>query len=158
MLPLDRARGVAPAAIVDGPQTETLERTLKVLAAEDNPVNQMVLKTLLHQAGVDPRLVGDGKAALDAWEAEDWDLILMDMQMPVMDGLGAARAIRAREAATGRPRTPIIALTANVMAHQVSTYLEAGMDQFVGKPIEVGALFAAMDSALSEGGRDAAAA
>jgi CheY-like chemotaxis protein len=93
-------------------------------------------------------LVGDGAAALAAWEAEDWDLILMDMQMPVMDGLDATRAIRAREAATGRARTPIIALTANVMSHQIAAYIEAGMDHFVGKPIEVGELFAAMDAAL----------
>jgi len=125
------------------------ERTLRVLAAEDNPVNQLVLKTLLHQAGVHPLLVDDGSAALEAWEKEDWDLILMDMQMPVMDGLDATRAIRARETETGRARTPIIALTANVMSHQIATYLEAGMDLFVGKPIEISELFGAMEAALN---------
>jgi len=150
-LPLDRsAEAGALAAIASAPEAELGERTLRVLAAEDNPVNQMVLKTLLHQAGVHPLLVGDGQAALAAWEAGDWDLILMDMQMPVMDGLDATRAIRAREAVTGRMRTPIIALTANVMSHQIATYIEAGMDRFVGKPIEVGELFAAIDAVLED--------
>jgi len=153
-LPLERC--AAPAKSVPEPaarevsQSERVERSLKVLAAEDNPVNQIVIKTLLHQAGVHPVLVADGKAALDAWEAEDWDIILMDMQMPIMDGLGATRAIRAREADTGRPRTPIVALTANVMAHQIASYNEAGMDRFVGKPIEVTELFAAMEAALGD--------
>jgi len=153
-LPLDRATGaeaVVSAATASGAADADLgERELKVLAAEDNPVNQMVLKTLLHQAGVHPRLVSDGKAALEAWEAGDWDLILMDMQMPIMDGLDATRAIRAREAVTGRARTPIVALTANVMSHQVAAYVEAGMDGFIGKPIEVGELFAAMEAALGD--------
>jgi len=154
-LPLERSADVrvsaAPLAIAAAPDAELGQRTLRVLAAEDNPVNQMVLKTLLHQAGVHPMLVGDGQAALAAWEANDWDLILMDMQMPVMDGLDATRAIRARERATGRLRTPIIALTANVMAHQIATYVEAGMDRFVGKPIEVGELFAAIEAVLEDG-------
>ncbi len=159
-LPLDRSADAhapsAPTAIAAATEAELgaelgaelAERTLRVLAAEDNPVNQMVLKTLLHQAGVHPMLVGDGQAALAAWETGDWDLILMDMQMPIMDGLDATRAIRARELTTGRARTPIIALTANVMTHQIATYVEAGMDRFVGKPIEIGELFAAIEAVL----------
>jgi len=119
---------------------------LKVLAAEDNHVNQLVLKTLLHQLGVDPALVSNGADAVEAWEKADWDVILMDIQMPQMDGLTATRAIRAREAETGRRRTPIIAVTANVMAHQVSAYEAAGMDQVVPKPLEAVRLFAALDS------------
>ncbi len=154
VLPLERATD-APATAVTVPQAETSaaemgERTLRVLAAEDNPVNQLVLKTLLHQVGVYPLMVGNGRAALEAWEDQDWDLILMDMQMPIMDGLGATRAIRAREADTGRARTPIIALTANVMSHQIASYVEAGMDRFVGKPIEIGELFAAMEAVLED--------
>jgi len=81
----------------------------------------------------------------------------MDMQMPVMDGLAATRRIREREAATGRRRTPIIALTANVMSHQVAGYKAAGMDAFVAKPIEVTRLFDAMAAALdSEADEDVA--
>src|ERR1700761_5841207 len=95
---------------------------LRVLAAEDNDTNQLVLKTLLSQAGVTPTMVENGRAALEAWEANRWDVILMDIQMPVLDGMAAARAIRAREAETGRSRTPIIAVTANAMTHQVAEY------------------------------------
>jgi CheY-like chemotaxis protein len=73
----------------------------------------------------------------------------MDAQMPVMDGLAAARATRAREAATGRRRTPIIALTANAMAHQRQTHLAAGMDGFVAKRIEVAELFRVIAETLS---------
>jgi len=114
---------------------------LKVLVAEDNPVNQLVIKTLLHQVGIDPVVVANGAQAVEAWETGDWDIVLMDIQMPVMDGMEATRAIRAREALAGRSRTPIIALTANAMAHQVSGYAEAGMDGHLAKPIEVRALF-----------------
>jgi PAS domain S-box-containing protein len=129
----------------------------RVLAAEDNEVNQLVLRTLLRQAGIDPVIVANGRDAIAAWEAGDWDVILMDVQMPDVDGPTAARAIRAREAATGRPRTPIVALTANAMSHQVAEYQGAGMDGFVAKPIEVGRLFAALEEALSPTAADEAA-
>ncbi len=119
---------------------------LKVLAAEDNTVNQLVLKTLLHQIGADLTVVDDGEQAVEAWEREAWDVILMDVQMPKLDGPGAVRLIRQREAATGRARTPIIALTANVMTHQVSEYLAAGMDGCIGKPIQVSALLETLEA------------
>jgi CheY-like chemotaxis protein len=73
----------------------------------------------------------------------------MDVQMPVMDGLDAARAIRTAERLTGRARTPIVALTANVLSHQTQDYLTAGMDTYVGKPIEIGKLYAALDAVLN---------
>jgi PAS domain S-box-containing protein len=123
---------------------------LRLLAAEDNPVNQLVLKTLLSQIGVEAVMVADGVDAVAAWESGDWDLILMDVQMPRMDGPTAVRFIRERELAQGRRRTPIVALTANAMTHQVNEYLAAGMDGFVAKPIEVGRLFAALEAALLE--------
>jgi PAS domain S-box-containing protein len=139
------------------PDADHTGGALKVLAAEDNEVNQLVLKTLLHQVGIDPVVVADGGQAIAAWEAEDWDVILMDVQMPRVDGPTAAREIRRREAATGRARTPIIALTANAMSHQVAEYREAGMDAFVAKPIEVGRLFAALEAALNPQALDEAA-
>jgi signal transduction histidine kinase/CheY-like chemotaxis protein len=123
--------------------------TLRILAAEDNLVNQLVLKTLLGQVGLTPTIVADGAAALDAWEREPWDLVLMDVQMPRMDGPTAARAIRRREGELGRPRTPILALTANAMAHQLAEYRAAGMDGLIAKPIEVAQLFAALDEAVN---------
>ena len=131
-------RALAP---VTATRTETPEIALRVLAAEDNAVNQLVLKTLLHQMGVDPVVVENGRLAVEAWEAGDWDVILMDVQMPVMDGLSATAAIRNREADLNRPRTPIIALTANAMSHQVEQYIAAGMDGHVAKPIQASELF-----------------
>ena len=123
---------------------------LRVLVAEDNPVNQLVIKTLLHQAGIDPVVVSNGELAVEAWDRGRWDVVLMDVQMPVMDGIEAARMIRARELRSGRPRTPIVALTANAMAHQVAAYVAAGMDGYLGKPIDVRALFETL-AALSSG-------
>ena len=123
--------------------TETFD-ALKVLVAEDNPVNQLVIKTLLHQVGIDPMVVANGALAIEAWEQGDWDVVLMDIQMPVMDGIDAARAIRARELQASRPRTPIVALTANAMPHQVEDYIAAGMDGHLAKPIEIRALFEAL--------------
>jgi PAS domain S-box-containing protein len=121
---------------------------LRVLAAEDNGVNQLVLKTLLLQVGVIPTLVGDGAQALEAWESCDWDMILMDVQMPVMDGVAAVREIRRREAALGRPPTPVIGLTANAMSHQLAEYTAAGMNACVTKPIDAAALFRAIERLL----------
>jgi two-component system, sensor histidine kinase len=122
---------------------------VRVLAAEDNSVNQLVLKTLLHQIGVEPLVVENGQEAVQAWKDAGWDVILMDMQMPVMDGLSAARAIRQAEADMGRAKTPIIALTANAMSHQIQQCLAAGMDGHVAKPIEAARLFAALEMALA---------
>ena len=130
---------------------------LRLLAAEDNEINQLVLKTLLGQIGVEPTVVADGAAAVEAWERGDWDAILMDVQMPRMDGPTAARRIRQREAELGRRRTPIIALTANAMAYQAEAYLAAGMDSVVAKPIEVGELFAALQRVLEAGAAEEAA-
>jgi signal transduction histidine kinase len=151
-LPLERvadARPAAPAPPTPQAEPEAHAPRLRVLAAEDNEVNRLVLQTLLEQVGLSPTIVADGAQAVEAWEREDWDLILMDVQMPVMDGPTACREIRAREARTGRGRTPIIALTANAMSHQVAEYRAAGMDAFVPKPIEIGVLFAAMNEALA---------
>jgi PAS domain S-box-containing protein len=134
------ANGVAPTVGFEG---------LRVLAAEDNEVNQLVLTTLLYQVGVEPEVVSDGEQALAAWRREAWDLVLMDVQMPQMDGPTAARAIRAEEAQTGRARTPIVALTANAMAHQIAEYLASGMDGYVTKPIEAARLFEALLLAAS---------
>ncbi|MGZ3402280.1 MAG: ATP-binding protein [Phenylobacterium sp.] len=124
---------------------------LRVLAAEDNPVNQMVLKALLAQMGIDPLFVENGAEAVQAWEDADWDVILMDVQMPVMDGPAATRLIRVREAELGRAATPIIAVTANAMIHQVASYRAAGMNEVVSKPINAEALFAAILAAVTLG-------
>jgi signal transduction histidine kinase/ActR/RegA family two-component response regulator len=149
-LPLERLRDSEPAEASAAATEDAAELdAVRVLAAEDNEVNRLVLKTLLAQVGVEPRLVVNGREAVEAWSREPWDVILMDVQMPEMDGPTAAREIRVREAAEGRSRTPIIALTANVLAHQIGEYLDAGMDAHVAKPIEAGRLFAALQEALA---------
>ena len=139
--------GRAPAGVAGQAEAEP-DRVLKVLAAEDNAVNQLVLRTLLSQAGVTPTMVDNGEEAVDSWRTGDFDLILMDVQMPVMDGITATQAIRAGEAAAGRARTPILALTANAMSHQVAEYLAAGADGHVAKPIDARQLFEAIDGAM----------
>lgn len=132
---------------------------VRILAAEDNATNQVILRALLEPLGAQLTLVGDGREAIEAYRAGRFDLLLMDIQMPVTDGVAATREIRALEAREGRPRTPIIALSANVMAHQVAEYVAAGMDAVVGKPFEAEALWAAVaDLAAPEEGQGAAAA
>jgi signal transduction histidine kinase/CheY-like chemotaxis protein len=148
-LPLAAAAAQAEPGPAERPASEPAATgEIRVLAAEDNDTNQLVLKTLLAQAGIVPTMVENGRQALEAWEGQHWDVILMDIQMPVMDGVEATRSIRQREAETKRPRTPILAVTANAMTHQVTEYRAAGMDGMVPKPIDIAALFQAMEQAL----------
>ena len=131
--------------------------SLKILAAEDNATNQLVLKTVISTFGLEVDIVPDGQKAIEAWAKGGYDLILMDIQMPVMDGITATREIRAVEARTGRRRTPIIALSANAMVHQVKEYLNAGMDMHVAKPIQLSKLHQALERVLNEAEADTAA-
>jgi len=111
-------------------------RSLRVLVAEDNRVNQVVIRRLLEQLGHTVVLCDDGRAAIAAIEAERPDLVLMDVQMPDMDGLAATAAIREREAARpGARRLPIMALTAFAMKGDRERCLAAGMDDYLTKPI-----------------------
>jgi PAS domain S-box-containing protein len=151
-LPLKRLAAAPSAPVPASAETHapTDGVSIRVLAAEDNGMNQLVLRTLLEQVGVEPTMVGNGREAVEAWAREPWDLILMDVQMPEMDGPTATGVIRARERAEGRPRTPIVALTANAMSHQVAEYLRTGMDGFVAKPIEAARLYAVIQDALDK--------
>jgi two-component system, sensor histidine kinase len=124
---------------------------LRVLAADDNPINRLVLQTLLGQIGLRLEVVEDGRTAVEAWRNGAFDVILMDVRMPNMDGMEATRAIRRAEAAEGRTRTPIIALTADVMSHQLAEFAAAGMDAHVAKPVETARLFEAIDAVLAAG-------
>jgi PAS domain S-box-containing protein len=120
----------------------------RVLLVEDHPVNRKVIDMMIGEL-VDLRMAHDGAEGLRAVEREDFDLILMDMQMPVMDGLTATRKIRERELSQGAKPTPIIILTANVMPEHVEACLRAGADTHLSKPISSQALLTAMDTALS---------
>lgn len=135
-------------------------REIRLLAAEDHPVNRQVLSMLLGQAGIAPHIVENGELAVEAWRDGEWDVILMDVQMPVMDGPTAARAIRELEAASGRRPIPIIGLTANVMTHQIEEYRQAGMTPIVAKPIVMEELLGAIEIALEsvEDGKQGAGA
>jgi two-component system, sensor histidine kinase len=124
--------------------------TLRLLAAEDNAVHQLLLKSLLHHVGLELTLVENGRMAVEAWQDGDWDLILMDLAMPEMGGAAAVREIRSLEASTGRPRTSIIAVTADIMAQHVAECLGAGMDAHVAKPIMPSMLYEAIGTALAD--------
>ncbi len=125
------------------------DRKVRLLCAEDNEINQMVLKALLEPYDYDLIVVDDGRQAVEAYQTEAFDLILLDIQMPVMDGPSAAAAIRRYEVQTNRREIPIIALTANVMADQIQSYLAAGMNQVVPKPLNIDDLYAAIERHLS---------
>ena len=113
-----------------------------VLVVEDNPVNQQVIGAMLHQLGADVILADNGQKAVDQvlMEAERISVILMDVQMPVMDGYEATRQIRHWEALQGRQALPIIAVTADAFAEDQTRCREAGMDDFLAKPIKLSAL------------------
>jgi len=130
---------------------KTTARRVRLLCAEDNDVNRMVLRALLEPLEYDLMIVDNGLQALEAYRRDAFDLILLDVQMPVMDGPSAATAIRLFETSTKRPSAPIIALTANVMADQVQGYMAAGMDQVIAKPVDIDELYAAIECRLSSG-------
>lgn len=125
------ARAAGPAA---------LDRAVRVLLADDHPVNRKVVEMILAQAEVELTSVEDGAAALEAVRGGDYDLVLMDMQMPIMDGLTATREIRLHEATMGLPRTPVVMLTANALAEHIAAAEAAGADRHLAKPFDAAEL------------------
>lgn len=123
---------------------------IRVLVAEDNDTNRMVIRSLLESMGAEVQIVADGQEAVAAVAAQAFDLVLMDVQMPVMDGLTATRAIRQGQAGSGAMDLPIIGLTGNAMDHQVAECLAAGMTAVVVKPIQLQVLVATINGILSE--------
>lgn len=121
---------------------------LNILAADDIEQNRRLLKIVLEKQGHQLTLASNGQEVVDAWQAQSYDVILMDVQMPIMDGLSASMRIRALEQASGRVKTPIIALTASVLAQDRLAATEAGMDGFASKPIELPLLLAEMHRVL----------
>ena len=131
--------------------------SLRVLLAEDNPVNVKFALKLLERAGHQVVVAGNGKQAVELHGSQPFDLILMDIQMPEMDGLEATRAIRQSEGA-GNGRIPIIAMTANAMAGDREMCVDAGMDGYVAKPVKKDALFSEVERVMSAMTRPTAAA
>jgi len=152
-LPLPRHRALAEfdaqGKAVAGRPDESVEDGLRILLAEDHPTNQKVIQMILAPHGARITTVDDGAQAVAAFEADAFDLVLMDMQMPVMDGLTAIRAIRAREAADpSRARTPIAMLSANAMAQHREDAAAAGADLHIAKPVTAETLIRAIGEAL----------
>jgi CheY-like chemotaxis protein len=127
-----------------GPQL----RSLHILVADDVVVNQKLLQGMLQKLGHRVTVVANGQDALDIAAVETFDLVLMDVQMPVMDGLTSTAAIRDRERGSGA-HTPIIAVTAHAMQGDKDRFLAAGMDGFISKPVGRAELLEAMASALA---------
>jgi two-component system sensor histidine kinase/response regulator len=120
---------------------------LRILLVEDNLVNQRVASRLLENQGHSVVIAENGRVALDVLDGSKFDLVLMDVQMPEMDGLTATAEIRRQEAGTGR-HLPIVALTANAMKGDRERCLEAGMDGYVSKPVQANLLLREMADVL----------
>ncbi len=142
-LPADIVAPAALEAVASPPQD-----VMRVLVAEDNPVNQRITQQLLRKRKLVVTLADDGRQAVDAFESGRFDLVLMDVQMPEMNGFEAVAAIRALEHSQGRPHTPIVAVTAHSMVGDREKCLEAGMDAYLSKPIRRQLLFELVDELL----------
>jgi CheY-like chemotaxis protein len=117
---------------------------MKVLLAEDNAVNQLVARKLLAKLGIEVEIATNGEEAIEALRGTRFDLVLMDCQMPVMDGFEATRRIRDRASGVLNPLVPIVAMTANAMRGDRERCLEAGMTDYLSKPVNPADLAAAV--------------
>jgi len=142
------ARAVAgdPEVVADYSKkiVTTTGRSLNILIVEDNAVNQMVIDELLHDFGHTTVLAENGEQAIECVQQGNIDIVLMDCQMPVMDGFEATRRLRTMEAQSGKPRMPIIAVTSNAIKGDRERCLDAGMDDYVSKPINTTKLAASI--------------
>ena len=131
-----------PACDSRGESPPAAPRAVRILLAEDMPANQMVTVKILEKYGHKVSVAENGDEAIEAWQREPFDLVLMDVQMPLVDGLSAAAEIRRQEAKNGKARTPIIALTAYAMKGDRQRCLASGMDDYLSKPIDTADLLA----------------
>lgn len=122
------------------PDAALRERNLHCLVVEDNPTNQFVITLFLRKLGVGHEIVSRGSEALAVFAGGRFDAVLMDIEMPLLDGYDTTRELRRREALLSKPRTPIIALSADAMPDSRRRAHEAGMDAFLTKPIAMDAL------------------
>jgi len=152
---LDQTPRPANPAPVAAPHPTVKRRPLHILLAEDNTVNQIVATRILERNGHSVVRASHGEEALALFARETFDAILMDVQMPVMDGLMATRKIRERETET-QSHVPVIALTARAMQEDESICLEAGMDAYLSKPLQCDDLLRTLDELTAS--RDGAAA
>ena len=128
----------------------TIRSTLNILIAEDNPVNQKVAQLMLQRLGHRTDLAANGQEVLRALENQSCDLVLMDIQMPQMDGLEATATIRTAPRFAAKAGIPIVAMTAYAMAGDRERFLAAGMDDYVAKPVSIEELRAAIERAMAK--------
>jgi two-component system sensor histidine kinase/response regulator len=140
------AKSVQQGSVADAAMEAPVGESLSILVAEDNVINQLLAQRLLEKAGHRVQIVRTGLEVLKVIKEGLFDLILMDIQMPEMDGLEAAKSIRKAEEGTGR-HLPIVALTAHAMKTDEERCLASGMDAYVAKPIEPHTLFATVRAA-----------
>ena len=148
-IPLPRVARPEPAAGASAPVARDVETAaLRILLADDHPANRKVVEIMLGATEIDLVAVEDGLQAVEAFLEGGFDLVLMDMQMPVMDGLSATAAIRRHEEHHGLNRTPVLMLTANAMSEHVEAGRAAGADGHLTKPVTMTSLFEAIGAAL----------
>jgi len=148
-VPLPAVANVAPPSQPDMTVVATLEG-LRVLVVEDNQTNQKVVQLMLKRRGAETVVAKNGQVAVQLFDPARFDVVLMDMSMPVMNGIEATRAIRARQRQEGWPHRPIIALTGNAFAKDKKECLEAGMDGFLAKPVQRDALLLEIQRQLAD--------
>jgi len=156
VLPLALAEAEPQGACV----AESESSALRVLVTDDNATNRMVAELIMASIGAEVICAENGQEAIDAFDRSPFDVVLMDLQMPVMDGLTATRTIREREAARGLPRTPVVVVSANIMPEQKAASAAAGADEHLGKPVRAEELIATVVKVIQalQAGRDEAAA
>jgi CheY-like chemotaxis protein/HPt (histidine-containing phosphotransfer) domain-containing protein len=132
-----QAAAVAPKAVVAAtPVAATAKRTIRILLVEDNVINQKVAQSILNKLGYKADVVADGQEAVNSLELIDYDLVLMDCQMPVMDGFEATRLIRDGNSAVLDHTVPIVAMTANAMKGDREECITCGMNDYLAKPVK----------------------
>ncbi len=148
-LPLPLANTAPPPVEkLTGEAAPSGELDLRVLAADDNGTNRMILQAMLRNLGVSVTMVSGGLPALQAFDGELFDAVLLDISMPDLDGISVLKELRLREVALGRTPVPALAVTANAMDHQIRTYQEAGFNGHISKPISQKALREALERAV----------
>jgi CheY-like chemotaxis protein len=147
-VPLERLEGEASEESADHAQPLDIAGC-RVLVAEDHPTNQKVVELILESVGVIPTIVENGQLALDLLKTERFDVVLMDMQMPELDGLSATALLREYEREMGLPRTPVIMLTANALDEHIRSSRDAGADLHLSKPIHAQALIESIMNAIA---------
>ena len=124
---------------------------LNILLVEDNPVNQLLAKKMLEKKGLSVTAVDNGQKALDYLSNNTFDLVFMDVQMPVMDGLEAVKRVRSDNSGLFDPNIPIVAMTAHAMKGDRESFIKVGMDDYISKPIDKEELVLVIDRVMKKG-------